>query len=438
MTSALDSRRAWLMFGLATAVYSVAVLQRSSFGVAGLVAAERFSAPASIVSLFVVVQLLTYAFMQVPAGLMADRYGSRLVIGTGAMVMALGQFSLAHAEGVTSAVIARILVGAGDALTFTCVVKMLPAWFSSTRVPLLVQSVTMIGQSGQLLSAIPFALLLRRQGWTPAFQVLAAAGVGAGVVAWLALRNCPDGQPVRPPTQDDVGFLQTVREVWRNPGTRLGYFLHAIAGYPPLAFAMMWGYPFLEQGVGLRTAQISVLFTVLVVGGLASGFLVGWLTPRHPLRLSNFALSVAGLNVAALALVLAWPRPPYWVLLVWVLAMSSSPAGSNIGLELARTRNLTSRIGAATGVVIMGAFTFGVASMWLIGLVLDLVGDYSMTAWRLAFSTQFLLSALALLGVYRQRRKVRAVMAEAGVVVPPWPEAIGREVRRRRGRSGQN
>ncbi|WP_203567967.1 MFS transporter [Aestuariimicrobium ganziense] len=432
----LDSRRAWLMLGVATVIYTVAIVHRTSFGVAGLVAADRFNAPATIVSLFVVVQLLTYAFMQVPAGLLADRYGSRLVIGTGALIMGLGQFSLAFAEAVPSAVVARILIGAGDAMTFTCVVKMMPAWFSNKRVPLLVQSLTMVGQLGQILTAVPFAVFLRARGWTPAFTVLAVIGLFASTFAWTMLRNRADGQPIRTKVDDQPGFVHTVREVWRNPGTRLGFYLHALAGYPPLVFVMMWGYPFLEQGVGLNAAQISTLFSIMVIGGIVAGGVVGWLTPRHPLRLSNFSLTVAGINTAALALVLVWPRPPYWVLVLWMLALSTCASGSNIGLELARTRNLTSRIGTATGVVIMGAFTFAVTSMWIVGLVLDLFGGYSMNAFRAAFATEFVLLGLALFGVYRTRPKVRAAMAAAGVIVPSWPDAIGARLERRRQERG--
>ncbi|MGB7962141.1 MAG: MFS transporter, partial [Propionicimonas sp.] len=65
MTSAaLDSPRAWFMWSLGVLAYTAAVMQRTSFGVASVMATERFSAGASLVSLFVVVQLLTYAAMQ--------------------------------------------------------------------------------------------------------------------------------------------------------------------------------------------------------------------------------------------------------------------------------------------------------------------------------------------------------------------------------------
>lgn len=430
----LDSRRSWLIYAVAVLVYVSAIWQRSSFGVAGLAAKERFGVLASVLSLFVVVQLLTYAAMQVPAGLLADRFGSRVVIGSGAAIMALGQLSLAGSDTLVPAVAARVLVGMGDALTFTSVIRLLPSWFSPRRVPMLVQLTSMFGQIGQLLSTIPFAAFLRSRGWAPAFTLVAVVSACVAGVAWTLLRNRPDGHRVHAALDQDFSFLDTAKQVWHNPATRLGFFLHAVAGFPGLVFAMMWGYPYLERGVGLPPHQVSALFGLLVVAGLASGPVIGWLAPRHPLRLSNFSLTVAAANIAALLLVLCFERPPLWALVIWMIALSANAAGSNIGIEVARTRNLTSRIGTATGVVIMGAFSFGVAAMVIFGVVLDLAGGYTPSAFRLAWTTQLVVFAAALVGVYRLRPQVRRLNAAEGRVVPPWPDALAREWRRWRAR----
>jgi MFS family permease len=95
------------------------VLQRTSFGVAGVYATERYHAGASVVSLFVVVQLATYAAMQIPVGVLSDRFGSKVVLACGALLMCLGQVDLAYSQSLVSAVVARVLVGAGDAMTFS-------------------------------------------------------------------------------------------------------------------------------------------------------------------------------------------------------------------------------------------------------------------------------------------------------------------------------
>lgn len=407
MNHAVNSRLSWLVFLAALLAYISAIWQRSSFGVAGFAATERFGVLATVLSMFVVVQLLTYAVMQVPAGLLADRFGSRLTIGTGALIMALGQLSLAYSSSLVPAIVARVLIGTGDAMTFTSVIKLLPFWFSAVRVPMLVQLTSMFGQAGQLLSTIPFAALLRSRGWTPAFTLLAMVSMGAMVLAWGFIRNRPDGRRVHTSSDAEFSFIDTARQVWRTPATRLGFFLHAVAGFPGLVFAMMWGYPYLEGGVGLSATAISGLFTLLVMSGLVFGPLIGWLAPRHPTRLSSISLTVAAANVVALGLVLSFERPPTWVMVTWIVAMSANAAGSNIGIEVARTRNAPSRMGTAAGVVIMGAFLFGVSGMALFGLALDLAGGYSPRNFRLAWATQFVLFAAGFVGVWLARSRVR-------------------------------
>lgn len=193
----MESPRAWFMWSLGVIAYLVAVMQRTSFGVASVLATERFSAGASLVSLFVVVQLLTYAVMQVPVGVLADRFGTGLVVGGGAVLMCLGQLDLAFSTSLVSAIVARILVGAGDAMTFTAVLRMLPAWFSAGRIPVLNQLTSMVGQGGQLLSSIPLAALLGVAGWTTSFVAAGLVSTLVAVVILALLRNAPPGCRLR-------------------------------------------------------------------------------------------------------------------------------------------------------------------------------------------------------------------------------------------------
>lgn len=123
----LGGPRAYLVWVAAVFAYAVAVLQRSSMGVAGLEATERFGTSATIVSTFVVLQLLVYALAQVPAGVLLDRYGSRVTLTAGALLMGGGQVLLAHTDTVLLAILARIVVGAGDALTFSSAIRLVPA-----------------------------------------------------------------------------------------------------------------------------------------------------------------------------------------------------------------------------------------------------------------------------------------------------------------------
>ena len=115
-----------MVWGVGVLAYAVAVFQRTSLGVAADPATERFGIGASVLSTFAVVQLIVYAAMQIPVGLLVDRFGSRRVIAVGGLVMAAGQALLAVATEPGAALVARLLVGLGDAMTFISVLRLIP------------------------------------------------------------------------------------------------------------------------------------------------------------------------------------------------------------------------------------------------------------------------------------------------------------------------
>jgi MFS family permease len=148
--------RAWTIWATGLLAYIVAVLDRTTLGVSGLSAADRFAASPSLLSTFVVLQVVVYAGAQVPAGVLLDRYGSRVLIVAGAALMASGQLLLALTESLPLAIGARAIVGLGDAVTFISVLRLVPRWFPPRQVPLLTQLTGICGQLGQVLSALPF------------------------------------------------------------------------------------------------------------------------------------------------------------------------------------------------------------------------------------------------------------------------------------------
>ena len=171
--------------------YAVAVFQRASLGVAGVEAQRRFATTAAVVSLFAVLQLAVYAALQIPVGVLLDRIGSRRLIATGAFVMGIGQLVLATAHAVGLAVAGRVLVGAGDAMTFISVLRLIAVWFPPRRVPLLTQMTGILGQIGQIAAAYPLVALLQSAGWSTSFVVAGGLGVAVAVLSAATLRNAP-------------------------------------------------------------------------------------------------------------------------------------------------------------------------------------------------------------------------------------------------------
>jgi MFS family permease len=414
-------RRLWVVWSIGLAAYLVGVMHRTSFGVAGLDAAARFQAAPAALAGFVVLQLLVYASLQIPVGVLLDRFGARKLIVVGSLTMAVGQLVLAVATDLPLAILARVLVGAGDALTFISVLSVVTSWFPARAVPVMTQLTGLIGQLGQVLSAVPLAAVLHGPGWTPAFVSAAALGVAVGLAALAVVRDRPPGAPAPPPAPSPRAVLQGLRCSWREPGTRLGFWTHMGTQFSGMVFALMWGVPYLVAGQGFSAGAASAMLTLLVVAGIAAGPLFGEFTARHPFRRSWLVLTVIVMTVAVWTAVLAVPPPaPPWLLGLLVVVLALGGPTSMIGFDYARTFNPGHRHGTAVGIVNMAGFAATLTVSLAVGVVLGLAGPggYTPEAFRVAWTVQYAVWALAVGGILVARRRARRKMAAEGVVVP--------------------
>ncbi|WP_237494707.1 nitrate/nitrite transporter [Modestobacter sp. L9-4] len=434
MTDTRPSSRAYAMWAVGLLAYVVAIFQRASLGVAGVEAQERFSAGASAVSLFLVLQLAVYAGLQVPVGIALDRFGSRRMILAGALTMSVGQLVLALATDVPTAVVARVLVGAGDAMTFISVLRLVSLWFPGRTVPVVTQLTGIIGQLGQIAAAYPLVRLLHSAGWQPTFLGAAAMGVLAAVLVLAALHDAPPGA-VPAPAAGMAQVRRNLVDTWREPGTRIGLFTHLVTQFSGTVFALLWGYPFLTTGQGLSAGVAATLLSLLVVVGMGFAPLLGRLVSRWPLRRSNLVFGILGLTAATWTVVLAWPgRAPLWLLVLLVVVLATNGPGSMIGFDFARTENPVERSGSASGVVNVGGFIASLLTVLAIGFVLDLMTPgsstaYSLDAFRAAFAVQYVFWAIGLVGVLTHRRQLRARLARDGVVLAPLAVAARARLR---------
>ena len=154
------------MWVTGVSVYFLAIFHRSSLGVAGIAAAERFDISASQLSTFTMVQLLVYAAMQIPVGVMLDRFGPQRMLFGGAVVMTLAQLGFAFTGSYTGALAARVFVGMGDAMVFISILRLIASWFPPMRNPVMTEFTSLLGQCGALVAAVPLAASLSSLGWT--------------------------------------------------------------------------------------------------------------------------------------------------------------------------------------------------------------------------------------------------------------------------------
>ena len=332
----IGRRRAWVIWAVGLSVYVLAIFNRSSLGVAGLLATSRFGISATQLSFFTVLQLVVYAGLQVPIGVLLDRYGSRVLLLSGLALMTIGQLAFAFATSFPLAVLARALVGAGDATIFVSVIRLVTVWFLVRQAPLITQLTGQLGQVGAIVAAAPLSLALAHLGWTKAFALASTLGVVGMVAVALLVKDSPYAREGVARVKMRA-LARTLRLVWGNPGTRLGMWSHFSSQFSATVFTLLWGFPFLVRGEGLSSDTASALLMVMTGWIIVSGLVLGTLVSRYPFYRSWMVLTIVAAMALGWAVVLFRSTPaPLWMLVVLVCLMATGGPASMVGFDMAR------------------------------------------------------------------------------------------------------
>ncbi len=397
-------RRAVVVWSVGVAVYFVAVIFRTSLGVAGLDAADRFHVGASALSTFSILQLLVYAGMQIPVGLLVDRLGPKKVLTIGVLLFTVGQLGFAFSPSYGTGLASRALLGCGDAMTFISVLRLGARWFPARRGPMVAQLAGLAGVAGNLVSTLALARLLQGVGWTAAFAGSALAGVVVLVLMLLFLQDHPEGhEPESFPHQGAASVRRQIVASWREPGTRLGLWVHFTTQFPAMVILLLWGLPFLVEAQGLSRATAGELLTLIVLSNMVIGLVYGQIVARHHAARLPLALGTVLSTAVVWGVTLAYPadHAPMWLLTAFCVVLGACGPASMIGFDFARPANPPERQGTASGITNMGGFVASMTTLFAIGALLDATGD----DYAVAFSAVFVLQALGLSQILRLRRQ---------------------------------
>ncbi|MEU2184645.1 MFS transporter [Streptomyces thermolilacinus] len=404
-------RRAALVWGVGVCVYLVAVVFRTSLGVAGLDAADRFHVNASALSAFSILQLLVYAGMQIPVGLLVDRLGTRKVLTLGIVLFTVGQLGFALSPSYGMALAARALLGCGDAMTFISVLRLGSRWFPARRGPMIVQIAGLFGVVGNLLSTIVLARTLDSLGWTATFAGSSLAGLVVFVLVVAFLKDHPEGFAPEPVPHAGVAYVRhQIARAWREPGTRLGMWVHFTTQFPAMVFLLLWGMPFLVEAQGLSRGRAGELLTVVVLSNMVVGLVYGQLIARHHAARAPLALGTIGATALVWAGTVTYPgeHAPMWLLVALCAVLGACGPASMIGFDFARPANPPERQGTASGIVNIGGFTASMTTLFAIGVLLDATGG----SYRVAFSSVFVLQVLGVTQILRLRARTARLERE--------------------------
>lgn len=383
--------RALTVWAAAVLVYLAAITGRTSFGVAGVEALDRFGVDASRLAVFTAVQVGVYALAQIPVGLAIDRFGARRTMVIGALVMAVGQITLALTASYPIAILARVLIGAGDASAFLSAMRLLPAWFPLKVTPLFTQLTAGLGQIGQFVSAVPFLMLLHAEGWTAAFLALGSGIALVGIAAAVAIADVPKapaepGENAGASSSHKPDDRATVREmlgiVLRHPVCWQGFFTHWVGLMHQATFTLLWGMPLMTLAMGLTPAQAGGVLVVNTVASVAAGPLMGMASARFGARRGTLTV-VISVILMGMWLVFLIPDTPRGLAAIVALniAMAALSSASGLGFDSVREAVDRRALATGTGLSNMGGFLAAMMAAQGIGLLLDASSDGRAYQW---------------------------------------------------------
>lgn len=268
---------AWLICGLGALYYSYEYLLRITPSVMETPLREHFNLTATGFGLLSAVYYYAYVPLQLPVGILLDRYGPRILLTMACFVCVLGTFIFASTPIFWVAAIGRFLVGFGSAFAFVGVLKLATIWLPEDKLAMVSGLAAALGTVGAMLGDNFLGILVSNVGWSQTVNLTAYFGIGLIFVLWFGLRDNKNQQQHSGTigsfrtSMIDLGLIIRNKQMWIN-----GMF-GCLVYLPTTVFAELWGISYLKQAheMSLESAGFanSMLFLGFTIGAPLMGFI---------------------------------------------------------------------------------------------------------------------------------------------------------------------
>lgn len=345
-----------------------------------------------------------YASLQIPVGLMMDRFGPRRLLTFGAMVCAFGTILFALSTSLGTAYAGRLLVGLGASFGFVGALKLATTWLPASRFALASGLLMMAGMAGGILGQAPLAAVVEWVGWRQALLGSAAAGLLLGIGTWLIVRDQPPGAVISIGRAGALDMVRGLATVIRNGRNWLIALTCAAMTAPLLAFAGLWGVAWLMQVHGMSRPDAAVTASLLLLGWAFGSPIAGAISDRVGRRKPPLIGAVI-LGAACLWMLLYAQGLGAGVMRILFFVSGMCFGTMVLGFALTREINAPEVHGAAFGMLNCAVVGTGAIFQPLIGALLDWRWDgemlagaplYDTQAYRFAFSALLVFLAMGL------------------------------------------
>ncbi|MCK6450739.1 MAG: MFS transporter [Alphaproteobacteria bacterium] len=369
MSSATDASRplavALTAFTAFTLALFIAQYYRTAMALLAPLLHEEMALTADRLGLLAATYFMAFGLVQLPVGLLLDRFGPRRTVAALMGVAMAGCILFAGASSYLGLMAAQVLIGVGTAGGFMGGVMICARWFSPRRAAAMTGLMLGAGNLGGIVAATPLAIGLEAWGWratTLALAAVVAADVG---LIFLAVRDAPPGHAARhraPETALQIlaGLGQILRsgQVWRLMAL-------AFVGYASvMAVRGLWGGPYLLEVHRLGPVATGHVLLAMSLGIIAGAIGYGLLEQPFDSR-KRVALAGGSANAALFAVLALWPSPPLWLVVAAFVGIGACGQTYVILLSHGRAGFADRLVGRVITTLNMAAFlgTFSIQAM---------------------------------------------------------------------------
>jgi len=343
-----------------------------------------------------------YTLMQVPAGVVIDRFGIHLPAVIGTLLTGIGAITLGMTESYTLALMGPFLVGLGMSLVFVAVMKNNALWFDERQFGMVTGATLLIGTLGSIASESPARLLLELTDWRAIFLTLGLITIATAFLILFFWRPPPGSSKQQSPARTQPLDSQP-RGLWLSvmKNRQLWLILMAISGTNGTfyAFAGLWGTQLLSDGYGLPSASASLILTLaLIPYGLGSP-IFGQFSDLLKTR-KRFIWISSLVNMAAWLWLLLVPTSGFTESLICFLALGLS-SGAQVAVAFAAVKETVhaDTLGSAIAFVNMGVFLVTAIIQTAYGWMISLDGTTAISG-TLYRSSLWLPACLSAIGFF--------------------------------------